>query len=56
MHMTPSAITVVMVVIRVRRADWLTDWLTSSSKLPFLPMRARFSRIRSYTTTVSLME
>ena len=36
-HITPSAITVVMVVMRVRRADWLTEWLTSSSKEVFLP-------------------
>ena len=47
MHITPSAITVVMVVIRVRRADWFTEWFTSSSKDAFLPIRVRFSRIRS---------
>ena len=46
-HITPSAITVVTVVMMVRRADWLTEWLTSSSKLAFLPSRLRFSRMRS---------
>ena len=28
-HITPSAITVVTVVMTVRRADWLTEWLLS---------------------------
>ena len=46
-HMTARAMTVVMVVTSVRRADWFTEWFTSSSKDAFLPSSLRFSRIRS---------
>ena len=51
-----SAMQVVKVVFTERRRLWLMLAFTRLSKPSFLPYRPSFSRMRSYMTTVSLME
>ena len=48
--------TVVMDVLSERRRVWLAETLTSSEMLVFFGRSAWFSRIRSYTMIVLLIE